>query len=301
MEELTTGERYGAGRDGWATANGVRLHYVEAGTGPLVLLLHGFPECWYTWRRQLATLAAAGYRAVAPDLRGYNLSERPPGVESYTVAALAADVHALVGALGERSAVVVGHDWGGVVAWRLATVHGGVVRALVVVNAPHPERFARALRTARQAVRSWYVAFFQLPWLPEAALRRANFAALERIWRRQPVRPGAYSDADILALKAAIARPGALAAALAYYRAAGRRARRPLLTGSRTISAPTLLIWGEQDAALGVELTEGLERWVPDLRVERLPEASHWVMADAPERLDALLLDFLAEHAPVAP
>jgi pimeloyl-ACP methyl ester carboxylesterase len=278
------------GRDGYAAVNGVRLHFVEMGEGPLVLLLHGFPECWYTWRHQLPALAAAGYRAVAVDLRGYNLSGRPPGVEAYRLTELVEDVHAL----GARSAAVVGHDWGGVIAWHLAARHPEVVERLVAVNAPHPRRFAEELRRPAQLRRSWYMGFFQLRWLPEAALRRDDYAALGRVWRRQPVRPGAYSETDVAAMKAAISQPGALTAALNYYRAAARHGRSALRPAPSLVRQRTLVIWGERDAALVPELADGLERWVPDVRVARLPDASHWVAFDAPARLTELLLEFLA-------
>ena len=295
--EGVTGERFGAGRDAWATVNGVRLHWVDAGEGPLVVLLHGFPECWYAWRRQLASLAVAGRRAVAVDLRGYNLSDRPAGVEAYATDVLVEDVRALILYLGARDAVVVGHDWGGVIAWRLAARHPEVVHALVIVNAPHPERFRRLLRSPRQLLRSSYVALFQLPWLPERVLGAGGFAALDGVWRRQPVRPGAYSEKDIAALRQAIAVPGALTAALNYYRAIRRHPGQTLSLERRIVRQPTLVVWGERDAALVPELADGLEAWVPDVRVARLPHASHWVMADAPGEFDALLLAFLAEHS----
>jgi epoxide hydrolase 4 len=189
--------------------------------------------------------------------------------------------------------VIVGHDWGGMIAWRLAAAHPEVVERLVILNAPHPRRFAQALRTFAQLRRSWYVGFFQLPWLPEWVLRRDGHAALRRVWRRQPTRPGAYSREDVAALTAAIAMPGALTAALNYYRAAGRHRRSTLRPEQYVVHRPTLVVWGDRDAALRPELADGMERWVPDLRVERLPDASHWVMADAPERVNELLLGFL--------
>jgi pimeloyl-ACP methyl ester carboxylesterase len=276
----------------YAIVNGLRLHYVEMGTGPLVVLLHGFPEFWYSWRYQLPALAAAGFRAVAPDLRGYNESAKPPHVADYRVESLADDVAGLVAALGERDAVVVGHDWGGAIAWSLPLRHPGLVRRLVVLNAPHPAAFLRELRTPAQLLRSWYLFFFQLPALPEWILRAGDFASLERTLRTEPVRPGAFSDEDIRLYKRALSRRGALTAAINYYRAAFRRLHR-LARQLRPLSLPTLLIWGEHDRYLGLRLIEGLEPWVPNLRLVRLPNASHWVQNDAPEEVSRLLVDFL--------
>jgi epoxide hydrolase 4 len=277
-------------RHGDAHVNGVRLHYVEAGDGPLVVLLHGFPEFWYAWRHQIPALADAGFRVVAPDMRGYNLSDKPRGVSAYRMETLVDDVAGLVHALGAERAHVVGHDWGGMVAWYTAMLRPEVVNRLTVLNAPHPRRFRQALRTRRQWLRSWYAAFFQLPLLPEMMLRANGFGALMRTLRSDPVRPDAFSRDDRRRYREALSRPGALTAMLHYYRAAVRHPPRR----TRSIDAPTLLIWGDGDRHLLPELADGLERWVPRLRVERLA-ASHWVMADAPERVNALLVDFLRE------
>jgi pimeloyl-ACP methyl ester carboxylesterase len=284
----------------FAVVGGVRLHYVEAGpqagtvkgSERLCLALHGFPEFWYSWRHQIPALAAAGFRAVAPDLRGYNESEKPPGVASYRVGRLVADVAGLIRQAGVTRAHVVGHDWGGGIAWALAAARPEVVDRLVILNAPHPAAFLRELRTPGQLLRSWYMFFFQLPLLPELLFRAGDFALLERTLRHGPARPGAFTEEDIRLYKQALARPGALTAAINYYRAAFRHLgglRRDL----RPVCCPTLLIWGERDAYLGVRLTDGLGPWVHDLRIERLPAASHWVQHDEPERVNRLLLDFL--------
>src|SRR5215203_1684309 len=172
-----------------AIVNGVRLHYVGAGTGPLVLLLHGFPEFWYSWRAQIPALVAAGYRVIAPDMRGYNLSEKPAGVRSYMLDTLCDDVLALIHHAGEERATVVGHDWGGAVAWNVPMRHPRAVERLIVLNAPHPGAFLRELRTPAQIAKSWYMFFFQLPWLPELSLRAGGFATLQRTLRTDPVRP----------------------------------------------------------------------------------------------------------------
>src|SRR3954451_16988189 len=154
------------------TVNGVRLHYVETGEGPLVVLLHGFPEFWWTWRHQIPALAAAGFRVVALDMRGYAESGKPPRWQDYRMEILAADVARLIAALGEERAHVVGHDWGAAVAWMVATLHPERVERLAILNVPHPARMERALRTSpRQLLHSWYMFFFQIPWLPERLMR----------------------------------------------------------------------------------------------------------------------------------
>jgi pimeloyl-ACP methyl ester carboxylesterase len=283
-----------------ALVNGVRLHYVEGGLGQLVVLLHGFPEFWYCWRRQLPALVGAGYRVLAPDLRGYNLSEKPAGVASYRIDLLCQDVVGLIRHAGAERAVVVGHDWGGGIAWETALRHPAIVEKLVILNAPHPEAFLRELRTFEQLRRSWYMFLFQLPWLPEWKISRHYFAAFDQLFRANPVRPDAYTDADIRLTKAAFARPGALTAAINYYRAAFRSLFRGRETRNPRTEIPTLLIWGERDRYLGSRLTEGLDRWVPNLRIERLPDASHWVQNDAPERVNELLLEFLGGPSPIA-
>jgi len=265
-------------------AGEVRLHCAAMGpqTGPLVVLLHGFPECWVTWRNQLPALAAAGFRAVAPDLRGYGESEKPRGVSAYRMEKLAGDVAALIRALGKDRADVVGHDWGGQVAWYVAIWHPQSVRRLALLNVPHPQRFARALFSLRQLRKSWYMFFFQLPFLAE---RFMTDARLRTSFRYTTVRPGAYSEEEIRILLDAVRdRTGPLN----YYRAALRHPAR-----WKKIEAETLVIWGERDRWLGAELAEPDPRWVPHARVERIPDASHWVQADQPARVNELLLGFL--------
>jgi pimeloyl-ACP methyl ester carboxylesterase len=305
---------------GETVANGIRLHYVEAGDpdDPLVLLLHGFPEFWYAWRHQLPALAEAGYHVVAPDLRGYNASEKPPGVEAYRLTRLVGDVVELIEAFGAERAgseadgevtlpLLVGHDWGGAIAWEVAIRHPERIGKLAILNAPHPERFQRELGSRSQLRKSWYMFFFQLPGAPEKAIRAGDYRVLDRLLREDPVGPDTFDSVDIERYKDALSKPGALTAAINYYRAlarenpigtlrralAGRTGRPPAY---RRVQVPTLLIWGEQDSALSVSLTEGLDEWVEDLRVEHLPEASHWVQADAPETVNDLLGEFLAEE-----
>jgi pimeloyl-ACP methyl ester carboxylesterase len=273
--------------------NGVRLHYVEAGDGPPVVLLHGFPEFWYSWRHQLPALAAAGFRAIAPDLRGYNQSDKPPGVESYRPGLLVADVVSLIEKLGSGPVVVVGHDWGGIVAWLVTMKRPDLVQKLVVLNAPHPATFEVEVRRARQLFRSWYAFFFQLPWLPEAALRFQNFGLVRHALRQQPVHAGAFTPEDIRRYREALARPGALTAAINYYRAA-LRYRRETARMFRPVRGPVLVIWGERDPYLNWHVLDGLPAWAPDARVLRLRDASHWVQNDAPDAVNQAVLSFLS-------
>ena len=281
-------------RHGYADLSETRLHYVEAGEGPLVVLLHGFPELWYGWRHQIPALAAAGFRVVAPDLRGYNLSARPEGVAAYDVDHLAGDVRDLIAERGETRARVAGHDWGAIVAWAVAGSHPEAVERLAILNVPHPRRMLQGLRTARQLRKSWYIFFFQLPWLPERLLAAGRYRAL-RQGMEQDARPGAYSPQDIERYVEAWSRPGALTAMLNYYRAALRQPPGRAQRRIRRVEAPTLVIWGERDRHLGAELAEPDRRDVPNLeRVERLPTASHWVAQDEPERVSQLLIEFFA-------
>jgi pimeloyl-ACP methyl ester carboxylesterase len=301
---------------GETVANGMRLHYVEAGDpdDPLVLLLHGFPEFWYAWRHQLPALAEAGYHVVAPDLRGYNTSEKPNGVDAYRLRYLVRDVLGLIDEFGDAEGedkngeslpLLVGHDWGGLIAWEVAIRHPERVERLAVLNAPNPGRFQHELGSPSQLRKSWYVFFFQTPRAPEAAIRAGDFRAISRLLRDDPVDPNAFDAVDIERYKDALSKPGALTAAINYYRALARE--NPLgtlkraITGGRSrppahrrVRVPTLLLWGEEDSALSVSLTEGLDPWVEDLRVERL-YASHWVQADAPDEVNGLLVDFLGE------
>ena len=277
----------------YADLGGVRLHYVEVGKGPLVLLLHGFPQFWYEWRHQIPALVEAGFRVVAADMRGYNLSDKPPGVRSYRLELLTRDVERLILACGERTAALVGHDWGAIVAWIAAMRHPGRVGRLAILNVPHPARFLEGLLSPGQLLRSSYVLFFQLPSLPEEVIRAGDFALLRSALRKDPVRAGAFTAEDIERYVGAMKRPGALTATLNHYHAFLRNSRetRALL---KRIEAPVLVIWGGRDRFLTRGLAEPPRLWVPNLlHVERLPDASHWVAEDRPLEVNALLLGFL--------
>jgi epoxide hydrolase 4 len=279
---------------------GLRMHVAEAGEGPLVVLLHGFPDFWFSWRRQIPALVEAGYRIVAPDLRGYADTEAPRGVAPYAVEHLVADVVGLVGAVGERRATLVGHDWGGIVAWAAAGAHPELVDRLAVCNIPHPACFERGLRTGSQLLRSWYTLAFQLPGLPELALRSGDGRLLRMVLRAGARRPDSFTEEDLDRYVEALVGRGDLGGPVGYYRAAGRRALRRLGgTGADAdadvrVEQPVLVLWGEHDVALSSRLAEPPADLVPHARVVRFPEAGHWVHLDEAEAVNAELLRFLA-------
>jgi pimeloyl-ACP methyl ester carboxylesterase len=277
-----------------AQLDGIRLHIAASGAGDPVVLLHGFPEFWYSWRSQLPALAAAGFRALAPDLRGYGDSHRPKGIEAYSTERLVADIVQLIERVAGGNAHLVGHDWGGVIAWRLAAMRPDLVRKLVILNAPHPQAFRRVLRTNPvQWLQSSYVLLFQIPWLAERLVSAGDFWLMEQTFKYQPANPNAFTAADIARYKQAFRQAGAITAALNYYRAALRYPG-DLRSGPQTVTVPTLVIWGDRDPYLSKQLTKDLDRWVTQLEVEHLPDASHWVQNDAPQKVNQLLSDFLS-------
>jgi pimeloyl-ACP methyl ester carboxylesterase len=273
-------------------AGEVKLHAVEAGRGPLVILLHGFPEFWWSWRLQIPALAAAGFHVVAPDLRGYNLSDRPPDVADYAMPHLAADVAGIVRAMGEKRAHVVGHDWGGVVAWGFAMAYPEMLDRLAILNVPHPVSMEKALLSSpRQIAKSWYIFMFQLPRLPERFLRGDDYRNLRRSLRAG--RDRKVPESEIQPYVDAARRAEGLRGGIDYYRAAIRSVVTRTQPAPRVIEAPVLVIWGKKDRFLGAELAAPPERWVKNARVEYLTDASHWVQLDEPERVNALLAGFL--------
>ena len=288
-----TPEALGA-RASYADLGEVRLHYVEAGEGPLVVLLHGFPDFWYSWRKQIRELAAAGLRVVAPDMRGYNLSTKPDGVGAYAIDRLTNDVRELVEHLGAKRASVVGHDWGGIVGWFFAMDHAASLDRLAIVNVPHPGRFLDMAKSPLQVMRSWYVAFFQVPALPEALMSAADFAALRRTFRTEPSAREAFDDEDVEVYVEAARQAKNLRGPINYYRALSRRNPLELRRENRRpIEHEVLILWGEQDAVLRPEFAEPDPELVPHARVVRFPDAGHWVHVEEPERVNRELIAFL--------
>jgi pimeloyl-ACP methyl ester carboxylesterase len=274
--------------------NGVRLHAVEAGPagGPLLLLLHGFPEFWYGWRQQIAPLAAAGYHVLAPDQRGYNTSDKPRRVSAYNLDTLALDVVGLIDEAGAATARVAAHDWGGVVGWWLGVRHPQRLERLALLNAPHPAAMRRALlRSPVQRRKSSYIFFFQLPWLPERTFRRNRFAFAAKALQATS-RPGTFDDADLDLYRRAWSQPGAVRSMLHWYRAALRA--QPRWPASLRVRVPTLLLWGAKDRFLGRELAQASIDLCDDGRLEFIDEATHWIQHEEAERVNARLVEFLA-------
>ena len=277
----------------YLSANGIRLHYVSQGNGPLMLFLHGFPEFWYSWRHQIETFCS-DYKAVALDMRGYNKSDKPPEKSAYVVSELTKDVAETIQALGYEKCILVGHDWGGAIAWNFAYAYPEMIERLIVLNIPHPAKFAEGLRTPRQLLRSWYIAFFQLPVLPELLLKANNYAAIRSIFREQVVNPNALTESNLEKLVAAAAQPGALTSMLDYYR--NLSGAKGLLNKQwDVLRVPTLMIWGENDLALGKELTYGTQQYVSDLTIRYIPHCSHWVQQEQPNAVNRLMKDWLQD------
>jgi pimeloyl-ACP methyl ester carboxylesterase len=270
----------------------LELNVAELGNGPPVLLLHGFPARWFDWEAQMRALAASGFHAIAPDLPGYGDSERLPNVLDYRASELAADLAGLIRALGFEHLPVIGHDWGGTLAYLLAAQYPKRVERLIIINAAHPLLLKSALQHFEQLRRSWYIFLFQLPLLPEWLLRRR--ATISLCLRGMEARAGAFSDADLERYSAALRAPGAARAALSYYRAAFRAPART----ECFVTQATLVLWGERDQALSASLLlKGLEQYVPRVRVARFANGGHWLHHDLPEVVERHVIEFLSAAA----
>ena len=271
--------------------NGIELYAVEAGPadGPLVILLHGFPEFSYGWRHQIGPLSAAGFRVVVPDQRGYGRSDKPAGIDAYRLPVLGADVLALADAYGRERFHLVGHDWGGIVAWWVAARHGERVDRLAVANAPHPDVVRRFIRrNPTQLLRSYYIALFQLTGISERMLAAGNFLALRRALQKTSW-PGTFTDEDLKLYQDAWSRPGALTAMLNWYRALVRRRTEPV----GRVQSPTRIIWGKRDQALASGLAEASLEMCDDGRISWYDEATHWVIQEERRAVSAELVSFL--------
>jgi epoxide hydrolase 4 len=284
-------------------ANGIDFNVAVAGAGErLALCLHGFPESSFSWRFQLPLLAQLGYRVWAPDLRGYGGSSRPEGIEAYAMENLEEDVAALIQASGAKEVVLIGHDWGALIAWSYAMFGRVPIARLIIMNVPHPALAQKGLRTLRQLAKSWYIFFFQLPWIPEWQLARNDCAAIAQAFRGMAVDKTRFPREVLRVYQDAAAQPGALTAMVNYYRALVRGLRRNQRRGTPRIEVPTLMIWGEEDAALGKELTYGTDEYVNNLTLRYLPKVSHWVQQEAPETVNEMMAAWLLGKAvPYAP
>ncbi|MGF1538083.1 MAG: alpha/beta fold hydrolase [Elainellaceae cyanobacterium] len=272
----------------FVTVNGIKLHYVTQGEGPLMLMLHGFPEFWYSWRHQIREFSQR-YKVVALDMRGYNESDKPDGVEAYKVSEIAKDAAEVIKALGYEQCVLVAHDWGGAIAWSFAYDYPSLVQRLIVMNIPHPNLFMAGLRTPQQLMRSWYMFLFQLPWVPEFLLSSNNYQAIEQMFTEGSINKQAFTPEDVAEYKRAVSQPGALTAMLNYYRNIFS------LSGDRSgvLAMPTLMIWGEEDIALGKELTYGTERYVRNFQIHYIPNCGHWVQNEQPQLVNQYMWAFL--------
>jgi epoxide hydrolase 4 len=273
--------------------NGVNLHVVQAGAedAPLVILLHGFPDFWYGWRKQIPYLVKQGYRVWIPDQRGYNLSDKPNDVAAYTLDQTSDDVVGLIEAAGVEKAYIVGHDWGAGVTWRFGQRHPQYAHKMIVLNVPHNSVFRRYVRSHwQQLARSWYMFYFQLPFLPQWSISRMNWKLFANTIKNS-ANPDSFTDADMTDYRAAWAQTGDGSSMIAWYRAA-MQVRVQKLPSPR-ITVPTLLIWGVNDIALEREMADLSMDLCDDGRVVYLEDASHWVHLDAPDRVNTLIGDFL--------
>jgi len=283
----------------YADVNNIRVHYVTVGKGKLIMFLHGFPEFWYEWKNQLAEFER-NYQAVAPDMRGYNLSSKPVEVEQYRMKYLVEDIRALAEHLGHKKFILVAHDWGGGVAWPFAMRHPEYLEKLIIINAVHPATFIRELRdnTAQQKA-SQYILVYRTDEA-EDILAGNNYAILVDNLLEDGIRQGYFTEEDKKAYIKAWSQPGALTGGLNYYRAAHLGS----FTGESDVSlsvdpslfmvnVPTLVIWGEKDKWLLTGNLEGLEKYVPDLAIKRIPDGSHWVIHEKPGLVNTYIREFI--------
>lgn len=280
-------------------ANKLSLRVARAGGGDrLLVMLHGFPESWYSWRHQLREFAPS-FDCAAPEMRGYGASDKPRGVKNYRVEKLVGDVAGLIEALGHKRAVVIGHDWGGAVAWATAMIRPDVVDRLCVMNCPHPAKFRANIRAnPRQMLRSWYILFFQIPLLADTLLWARHSALVARMIRSSAYNKSAFTADDLMQFRETFREPYAATAAINYYRALMRRdflgTSPPNHWMTRKIAAPTLLIWGEHDVALGKELTFGMDEFFTGpFAIKYLADAGHWVQQEQPAQVNQYLHEFL--------
>jgi epoxide hydrolase 4 len=269
----------------------VQLHALAAGPkdGPVVVLLHGFPEFWYGWRKQIEPLAAAGFRVIVPDQRGYNLSSKPRGVASYALTDLVSDVIAIADQLGEQKILLAGHDWGAAVAWSTVLLHQQRIAKLAVLNVPHPSVMRRFLSTGpRQMLRSWYMFFFQVPWLPEAIFSAFHFHMGTRALLRSS-RPGTFAPDDLVQYRAAWSQPGALTGMINWYRALfSHRVKFP----ESTVRVPTRILWGERDAFLLSEMAHESLRYCTNADLFTFADATHWLQHEESAKVSQILVEF---------
>jgi len=277
-------------RTEFVNANGLTFEVDQCGDGDrLALCLHGFPECSFSWRYQLPLLAKLGYTAWAPNLRGYGRSSRPKYIRDYALPHLLADVAGLIDAAGKRSTLLIGHDWGGAIAWSFVLQPTRPIERFIALNIPHPARFFAGLYRFPQLLRSWYIFFFQFPILPELLFTMNDAKAIGDAFRDMAVDKSRFPEEVLAVYRKQALQPGAMTAMINYYRALVRRWPDPKQMPRTKLDTPTLMIWGERDTALGKELTLGTDELVRDLTLRYLPDVSHWVQQEAPETVNAII------------
>ena len=286
-------------RTAFVKANGLTFEVDQCGSGDkFALLLHGFPESKFSWRYQMPLLADLGYTVWAPNMRGYGKSSKPAAVGDYHIDHLVADAAALIDAAKGKDTLLMAHDWGAVVAWNFAIRKVRPLERLVIMNVPHPACMVRELRTWAQRKKSWYIFFFQIPWLPERVLAARGAQAIARAFSDMAIDKNRFPPAVTDEYRRNALEPGALKAMINYYRAGVRAGEKAMNPAPGTVDTPTLMIWGEEDTALSKATTIGTDQYVKDLTLRYLPGVSHWVQQEAPETVNAMIEAWL-KGAPV--
>ena len=282
-------------RERFIETNGVKLHVMEAGPedGPMILFLHGFPEFWWAWRKQLPYFADKGYRVVAPDQRGYNLSDKPEGVAAYNIDKLAKDMIGLLDAYGQKQVYLVGHDWGASVSWWLALKYPDRFRKLVILNVPHPKIMAKNVFTnTAQMQRSWYIFFFQIPGAVDRLAAAGDYEWVLQLITTS-ANPGTFSPAELEEYRKAFRQPGAFTAMVNWYRAMIQTQSEP--PRSFDVTVPMIFMWGEEDVAMLTEMADQSMRYCKQGRLIKLPGVSHWIQHEAADKVNAQIAEFFEQ------
>lgn len=285
----------GSWQHDYIITNGIKLHYVTQGEGKLMLMLHGFPEFWYSWRHQIPEFAK-DYKVVALDLRGYNESDKPQALEAYNIKELRQDVAGVITGLGYENCILVGHDWGGAIAWNFAYHYPQMVEKLIALNIPHPAKLVEGLRMPQQLLKSWYIFFFQLPFLPELLIQSNDYQLIAEAFKGMAIDKSIFNKEDIDAYKDAAAKRGALTAMVNYYRNIFQGLFQDS-TKEMELEIPALMIWGENDAALSKELTYETTKYVKNLTLKYIPNCSHWVQQEQPQLVNQYMREFLDSNS----
>lgn len=275
--------------------NGIKLHVAKLGSGKkLVVLLHGWPEFWYTWRNQIPVLAEK-FTVVAPDLRGFNLSDKPKGISNYKMDVVAKDIAELIDKLGFEKAYIVGHDWGGAISWAFAALYPQLTEKLVVMNCPHPLEMIIGLKKPKQLLKSWYIFYHQLPFLPELIYKNSLRLFFKQFMRGWMIHKEKFTDEDLNEFVKAFKQKNAMSRSLNYYRAMVQKKPNKIILKNK-IQAPTLLIWGEDDKALGIEMTYNTKKRIDaPLEIKYVKNCSHWIQNDCPDEVNKHLMEFLKD------